>query len=153
VKNLVRILLKFSEKVVEQPITAQVILEHGIPINIISARIEPQGGEILAEIPSTHFEKVANAFRKKGVTVTIPELIEVDKEKCFDCGACVSLCPVNTMAFAEDFSVVFDKEKCIGKTCGACVEACPARAIKLNAQSNRKSISPKNLQPQRILGK
>jgi ferredoxin len=133
---MVRILLKFSEKIVEQPITAQVILEQGVPFNIISARIEPQGGEILAEIPSTHFEKVANAFREKGVIVLIPELIEVDKEKCFECGACVSLCPVNAIAFAEDFSVVFNKEKCIGKTCSACVDACPADAIKLIQQGN-----------------
>jgi len=140
---LVRILLKFSEKVVEQPITAQVILEHGIPINIISARVDAQGGEILAEIPSTHFEKVANAFRKKGVTVTIPELIEVDEEKCFDCGACVSLCPVNTMAFTEDFSVVFNKEKCIGRTCGVCVDACPAGAIALIQQGSHKSTLSK----------
>jgi len=139
---LVRVLLKFSEKLVEQPITAQVILEHGVPINIISAHINSQGGEILAEIPSTHFEKVANAFREKGVTVTIPELIEVDSEKCFDCGACLSLCPVNAMAFAEDFSVVFNKEKCIGSTCGACVDACPARAIKLIKQSSHKSMFP-----------
>jgi len=140
---MVRILLKFSEKVVEQPITAQVILEQGIPFNIISAHIESQGGEILAEIPSTHFEKVVNAFRQKGVTVSIPELIEVDKEKCFDCGACVSLCPVNTMAFAEDFSVIFNKEKCIGRTCGACVDACPAKAIKLIQQGSHKSTLSK----------
>lgn len=140
---MVRILLKFSEKVVEQPITAQVILEQGIPFNIISAHVEPQGGEILAEIPSTHFEKVVNAFREKGVTVTIPELIEVDKEKCFDCGACVSLCPVSTMAFAEDFSVVFNKEKCIGRTCGACVDACPVSAIKLIQQGSHKSTLSK----------
>lgn len=83
---MVRILLKFSEKLVEQPITAQVILQHGIPINIISAHIDSQGGEILAEMPSTGLEKAVNAFRKKGVTVAIPELIEVDSEKCFDCG-------------------------------------------------------------------
>lgn len=140
---MVRILLKFSEKLVEQPITAQVILEHGIPVNIISGHIDSQGGEILAEIPSTRFEKVVNAFREKGVTVTIPELIEVDSEKCIACGACISICPVNTMAFAEDFSVVFNKEKCIGSTCGTCVEACPVRAIKLIQQSSHKSTFSK----------
>ena len=133
---MARILLKISEKVIDQPIIAQVILEHGIPINIISAHVEPQGGEILVEIPSTHFEKVANAFREKGVTVSIPELIEVDEEKCLDCGACVSICPVNAIAFADDFSVIFDKEKCLGKTCSTCVDACPAKAIKLIQQRN-----------------
>jgi len=128
---LVRVLLKFSEKVVDQPITAQVILELGVPINILSAHINQQGGEILAEIPSTYTEKIVNAFRERGVTVTIRKLIEVDRERCFDCGACLSLCPVDAIAFSEDLSVVFDEEKCLGSTCGICVDACPARAIKL----------------------
>jgi len=130
-KTLVRLLLKFSGKVVDQSITAQVILEQGVPINILSAYINQQGGEILVEIPSTHTEKIVEAFREKGVEVIIRELIEVDSEMCFDCGACVSLCPVNAIAFKEDYSVIFDGEKCIGSTCGLCVDACPARAINL----------------------
>lgn len=133
---MARILLKISEKVIDQPIIAQVILENEVPINIISAHVEPQGGEILVEIPSTHFEKVANAFRERGVTVSIPELIEVDEEKCLNCGACVSICPVNAITFADDFSVIFNQEKCLGKTCSACVDACPVKAIKLIQQRN-----------------
>ena len=131
---MVRILLRFSEKIVEQPITAQVILEHGVPLSIVAAHIDSQGGEILAEVPSTHAEKVIDAFRKKGVTVTVPKLIEVDSERCIDCGACFSLCPVSAIAFKEDFSVVFDEQKCIGSPCGLCVDACPARAIRLVEQ-------------------
>ena len=131
---MTRILLRFSEKIVEQPITAQVILEHGIPISIVAAHIDSQGGEILAEVPSMHVEKVVDAFREKGVTVTVPKLIDVDSERCFDCGACFSLCPVSAIAFEEDFSVVFDENKCIGSPCGICVDACPARAIRLVEQ-------------------
>jgi len=131
---MVRILLRFSEKIIEQPITAQVILEHGVPLSIVAAHIDSQGGEILAEVPSTHVEKVINAFREKGVTVTFPKLIEVDSEKCFDCGACFSLCPVSAIAVEEDSSVVFDEQKCIGSPCGLCVDACPARAIRLVEQ-------------------
>jgi ferredoxin len=134
VKNVARILLRFSEKIVEQPITAQVILEHGVPISIVAARVDSQGGEILAEVPSTHVEKVIDAFREKGVTVTVPKLIDVDRERCFDCGACFSLCPVSAIAFREDFSVVFDEQKCVGSPCGLCVDACPARAIRLVEQ-------------------
>lgn len=128
---MVRVLLKFSQKVVDEPITAQVILELGVPINILSAHIDQQGGEILAEIPSTYTEKIVKAFRERGVTVSISKLIDVDKELCFDCGACLSLCPVNAIAFDEDLSVGFDEEKCLGSTCGLCVNACPAMAIKL----------------------
>ena len=140
---MVRILLRFSEKIVEQPITAQVILEHGVPISIVAAHIDSQGGEILAEVPSTHAEKIIDAFRKKGVTVTFPKLIEVDSEKCFDCGSCFSLCPVNAIAVEKDSSVVFDEQKCIGSPCGLCVDVCPARAIKLVEQHKSNRSNPK----------
>ncbi len=133
-KNMVRILLRFSEELVEKPVTAQVILEHGIPISIVAAHIDSQGGEILAEVFSTQIEKIVEAFRERGVTVTYPKLIEVDNERCFDCGACLSLCPVNAISFDEDYSVVFHQEKCIGSPCGTCVDACPARAIRLAEQ-------------------
>jgi len=128
---LVRLLLRFSEKEVGKPITAEVILQQGVPINILSAHINQLGGEILAEIPSKHLDKIVKAFRDRGVTVNVRKLIEVDKEECFDCGACLSLCPLNAITLEEDFSIAFDEGKCIGTTCGLCADACPARAIKL----------------------
>ncbi len=136
-----RILLKFSEKLVEQPITAQVILEQKVPVNIISAHIDSAGGEILAEIPTALSENIIGAFREKGVVVTVPELIEVDGEKCFSCGACVSLCPMNAIKSLEDSTVFFDKDKCVGSACGICVDACPSRAIKSIRQNVSKSKS------------
>lgn len=128
---MVRILLRFSRENADQPITSQVILETGVPINILGAYIHQQGGEILAEVPSDRAEEVIRAFRERGVTVDVRRLIEVDKERCIDCGACTSLCPVGAIAFTENFSVVFDREKCLGATCGLCVDACPVRAMRL----------------------
>jgi ferredoxin len=133
---MVRILLRFSEKLVQQPITAEIILEHKVPINIITAHVTAKGGEVLAEIPDAALEKVVKAFRQKGATVTLPKLIEIDSEKCFSCGACVTICPVEAITITEDFSINFNKEKCVGSTCSACVDACPARAIKSVKQNN-----------------
>jgi NAD-dependent dihydropyrimidine dehydrogenase PreA subunit len=133
---MARILLKFSEEIVEKPITAQVILEQKVPINIIAAHIESQGGEVLIEVPSADVERVIDAFRNKGATARIPKLIEIDSEKCFDCGACLSLCPVSAVTLKEDFSIAFDDKKCIGSPCGMCVDGCPARAIKLVEQNS-----------------
>ncbi len=128
---MARILLRFSEKIVNKPITAEVILENKTTLSIVAAHVNSHGGEILAEVPSSQVKKIVEAFRQKGVVVTFPKLIEKDTEECFECGACVSLCPVKAISFQKDCSVAFDREKCIGSSCGKCVDACPARAIRL----------------------
>ncbi|MCK5628519.1 4Fe-4S binding protein [Candidatus Bathyarchaeota archaeon] len=133
---MVRILLRFSEQLVKQPITSQVILQYKIPVNIITASIDSKSGEILAEVPESFLDKAASAFPEKGAKITIPDFIEVDREKCFCCGACTSLCPVEAIVLAPDSSVVFDSERCVGSTCGLCVDSCPARAITSKLPSN-----------------
>ena len=133
---MVRILLRFSEEQVPQPITSQIILEYKVPMAILAAHVNSKGGEILAEVPDEAQEKIVKAFRKRGVSVTVPKLIEVDTEKCFSCGSCVALCPVEAISIAKDLTVQFDKEKCVGSTCSICVDACPARAIKSVKQTN-----------------
>ncbi len=135
-----RILLRFSEENVEEPITAQVILELGIPMRIVAATVDAHGGDILIEAPAVHVEKIVKAFKAKGVAVSFPKLIEVDCDKCIDCGACYALCPVDAISYDEDYSVVFDEKTCIGSPCGLCVDACPSRALTLVEQhrSNRK---------------
>lgn len=113
-----------------------------MPINIITAQVSSKGGEVLAEVPVERLDEVVKAFRVKGATVSLPKLIEVDTEKCISCGACVTLCPVEAINLAEDLSVIFNKEKCVGSTCSTCVDACPARAIKSvkqNSDSNNHS--------------
>jgi Fe-S-cluster-containing hydrogenase component 2 len=133
---MVRLLLRFSEEQVPQPITSQIILEYKVPIAILAAHVNSKGGEILAEVPDEAQEKIIKAFRKRGVSVSVPKLIEVDTEKCFSCGSCVALCPVEAISIDKDSSVKFDKEKCVGSTCSICVDACPARAIKSVKQTN-----------------
>ena len=135
-----RILLRFSEENVAEPITSQVILELGLPMRIVTATVNSLGGDILLEVPAVHVEKIVKAFKAKGVVVKFPKLIEVDSNKCFDCGACYALCPVDAISYDEGYSVVFDEKTCIGSPCGLCVDACPARAITLVEQhrNNRK---------------
>jgi ferredoxin len=138
---MVRILLRFSEQIVEQPITSQIILELKVPVNIIAAHVNSKGGEVLAEVPDESLKKIVKAFRRRGVTVSLPKLIEVDSEKCVSCGACVTLCPVEAITIDEDLSIVFNKEKCVGSTCSACVDACPTRAIKSVKQNSTELVA------------
>lgn len=133
---MARILIRFNEEQVSEPIASQIIIEYKVPMAILSAHINSKGGEILAEVPDAVLEKVVNAFRQRGVSVSVPKLIEVDSDKCFSCGSCIALCPVEAISLAKDSTVQFDKEKCVGSTCSVCVDACPARAIKSIKQNN-----------------
>jgi L-aspartate semialdehyde sulfurtransferase ferredoxin len=142
-----RILIRFDEDQIKEPIASQIIIEYKVPMAILSAHINSKGGEILAEVPDDILEKVVNAFRQRGVSITVPKLIEVDSDKCFSCGSCIALCPVEAISLTKDSTVQFDKEKCVGSTCSVCVDACPARAIKsvkqdsLENPANRKKKS------------
>jgi Na+-translocating ferredoxin:NAD+ oxidoreductase RNF subunit RnfB len=133
---MARILIRFDESKVSEPIASQIIIEYKVPMAILSAHVNSKGGEILAEVPDAIMEKVVNAFRQRGVSVTVPKLIEVDSDKCFSCGSCIALCPVEAISLAKDATVQFDKERCIGSTCSVCVDACPVRAIKSIKQNS-----------------
>lgn len=54
--------------------------------------------------------------------------VNINKESCIGCGACVDTCPVEAL-FMDDEKAVCDEEKCVD--CGACVDACPVEAISL----------------------
>jgi MinD superfamily P-loop ATPase len=136
---MVRILLKFSGKIVTEPVTSKIILKLKVPINIVTAHIDSKGGEILADVAEESLQKIIEAFREEGATVSIPKQIEVDKDECVSCGACLTLCPVEAITFDKESAITFDKEKCLGSPCGICVDACPARAIKSTKQNNNDS--------------
>jgi NAD-dependent dihydropyrimidine dehydrogenase PreA subunit len=127
---MVRILLRLNENLVSEPVVSNVILENKVQLAILAAHINSKGGEIVLEVPDVSMDKVVAAFREKGATVTVPKLIEVDQDKCFSCGSCVALCPVEAIKVDADSSIKFNREKCVGSACSICVDACPARAIK-----------------------
>ena len=54
-------------------------------------------------------------------------MIRVDKELCIGCGACVSVCPTNSLVLNEDGKCEINNESCI--QCLACITTCPVEAI------------------------
>jgi ferredoxin len=142
---MARILLRLNENLVSEPVVSEVILENKVLVAILAAHINSKGGEIVLEVPDEGVDKIVSAFRQKGTTVTVPKLIEVDSTRCFSCGACVALCPVEAINIIEDLSIQFNKEKCVGSVCNICVDACPARAINSNKLSNTENLRSSNL--------
>ena len=117
---------------VERPILAEAILTTGIKMNILEATLDARSGELIAslEAEEPEIERLVAFLKDRGVKVErIVGMLKVDKDRCIDCGACVSICPVQAIEMGEDWSVRFDEDRCVG--CGACVRACPMKAVTL----------------------
>tara|TARA_B100000767_G_scaffold268722_1_gene289447 strand:- start:88 stop:294 length:207 start_codon:yes stop_codon:yes gene_type:complete len=52
----------------------------------------------------------------------------VDDDRCFGCGACIALCPVNVLTLVDRLAIV-DEEKCTH--CELCIPACPVFALEI----------------------
>ena len=61
--------------------------------------------------------------------------INIDKEKCKECGFCVSACPIKIIKMSSKLNkkgyhyAEVDAEKCTG--CGLCFQMCPDLAIEI----------------------
>lgn len=127
-----KVLLRYSTQKAGEPILASVIKNTRVEPNILYAEISAKGGEILLAIDATDKETdyAIELFRQKGVEVKeIKRAIELDHDSCFDCGACISLCPTGALYVTDDKSVELDENKCI--YCKLCVPSCPVRALRL----------------------
>lgn len=54
----------------------------------------------------------------------------VDDDRCFGCGACIALCPVNVLTLVDRLAVV-DEENCTH--CKICIPSCPVFALEITS--------------------
>ncbi len=128
-----KVLLKYSAEKTKEPILASIIKETGTLLNILHAEVSAEGGEILLAIdaPDAEVNQIIKLFEQRGIeTKELKRAIQLDEEKCFDCGACISLCPTGALRLTDDYSVELDEDKCI--YCEICVPSCPVRALKIS---------------------
>lgn len=122
--------LKFSPSIVNKSIISDAIKKFEIDFNILRANISPRGGKMLVDISGPEEQKGIRFMEEQGIEVLpVMRVVKKDRDKCTDCGACVSLCPVNAICVEEDWEINIDDQKCIG--CGFCVNSCPTKAILL----------------------
>ena len=130
-----KLVLKFPESLVDQPIISNVIKKYNLDFNILHAQVKPNSrGLLIVEFKGSSEDYKAAVRYLKSIKVDIQPLsrdIARDEKKCTHCSACVSHCPTDAL-FIEDkrtMKVGFDPEKCIA--CEACIPVCPYRAMSL----------------------
>jgi L-aspartate semialdehyde sulfurtransferase ferredoxin len=124
-----KIVLKFSQEIMQDPLLADVVLETGVRINIDRALVDASVGEIVIDVPDERVEEVAEAFRRRGTEVhEMDTPIVLDEAECVQCGACVSVCPVEVFNYNEDRTISIDLTRCV--LCKTCMTMCPHGALK-----------------------
>lgn len=126
--------IDFDESNVLGSVTYTLVSEFNLKPNVLKALISGDGcGYMLMGVSGD--KDVINAAMKRinemgFITRELTGHIVHDSEKCWDCGACISLCPTQTLRFNEDMKIVINEESCIA--CNACINSCSVKALSLD---------------------
>lgn len=124
-----KISIKYPKNLLTEPILSNAILKTKAVINILQAKVADNVGEYVIEIDDKYKDKFVETIRKEGVIVEeLKECINLDREKCIDCGACISVCPVDCLVM-KNFELKVEEEKCI--LCEKCINTCPFKALSI----------------------
>lgn len=127
--------IRYPKEISDKPIIYRLIKEYDVEVNILRADILPQREGILIIEMSGAKSNVTDGleFLKSygAESERLATRIRRDEERCFQCGACTGVCPVNALYIRrEDMAVLFDADKCTG--CSQCVVICPVRAMEMS---------------------
>lgn len=130
-----RIVIKFPDKLVDQPIVYKLVKDYNLTFNILKAYIIPnEEGLVVLELSGDKkdYDNAIKYLKNLGVNVQpLSQDIKVNINKCTHCGACVAICPSGALKLdPETYQLKFDEDKCIA--CLLCIPACPVRAIEVH---------------------
>ncbi len=82
-------------------------------------------------------EKGATVFRKKEEPPKAQVHVVVDRNLCYYCGACVAVCPPDSI-FLENAFLRIDEETCT--LCERCTNMCPVHALSMVEKEHATSL-------------
>lgn len=126
--------IEFDEANVQDSVSYILVTEFDLKPNVLKAEISGDGSGVMILALEGEEEKLEAAekrLKEAGFNVSITKRIERDEDLCWDCGACVSICPVFCFSHDKDtMKVMLDNSKCIA--CSSCVNACSVHALSLH---------------------
>ena len=127
--------IRYPKEISNKPIIYRLIKEYDVEVNILRANILPQReGILIIEMAGakSNIKEGLEYLAQLGVNIErLATRIRRDEERCFQCGACTGVCPVDALYIRrEDMAVLFDADKCTG--CNQCVLICPVRAMEMS---------------------
>ena len=130
-----KIVLKFPQRLIEQPVIYKLAKDFALEFNILKANIIPEREAFLVlELKGTsdNYKKGMKYLEGLGISAQpLSKDVVRDEKKCTHCGACVTVCSVN--AFKVDKKtkkIAFNEKECIA--CEQCITACPLHAMEVH---------------------
>ena len=129
-----RIVLHFTDKLVDQPIVYGLAKDYNLTFNILKAYVtQREEGLLILELSGENrdYEQGIKYLIEVGVKIQpLEQDIIRNERKCTNCGVCVPICPTGALAVEPlTREVHFYNNKCIA--CELCVKACPVRAMEV----------------------
>lgn len=129
-----KISLRFPRHLVDRPVVYHLIKDYNLELNILKASISSEEGHMVLELRGERadFDKGIDYLTGTGLIIdTLCREITRNEDRCTDCGACVTVCPVNSFIVdTQTREVAFNEDTCI--VCGLCILSCPSRAMELH---------------------
>lgn len=126
-----KILLSFPQHTTGKPLAMELIKTYHMDFNIIKAFVDENvKGTLLLEVSGDPGDIDAGVEFLRQNLVGVRELqsvVEVNRKKCVNCGACTAVCAVGALEMNENWELVHHDDLCL--ECMLCVKACPVRAI------------------------
>lgn len=127
-----RVTLIFARDLVGLPITYRFAKDFDVAANIVRARVAPdEVGTLVLELSGDidQVEACLDWARSAGIEVSEQTReIQIDTERCVDCGLCTGVCPTEALRLRPPhWQLEFLQSRCV--MCEQCIPTCPVEAI------------------------